>query len=80
MPLAPGTKLGPYEITEPIRRRGPTLVRIVDELSATRRLSLRTPSSQSTVYSSSGLLATNLPLLSRRLQLSVPLRVDLLLT
>ena len=38
------------------------------------------PAPKSVIYSSSGLLATNLPLLSRRLQLSVPLRVDLLLS
>jgi len=35
---------------------------------------------QSAIYSSSGLLATNLPLFPGRLQLPVALRVDLLLS
>jgi len=48
--------------------------------SANRKLSLRTPRPKSAIYSSSGLLAANLPLLPSRLQLPVPLRVDLQLS
>src|SRR5215813_5240340 len=53
---------------------------LVSSWSAKRKFRLRTLSPKSTIYFSSGLPATNLPLLPRLLQLPVALRMDLLLT